>query len=149
MNTDGDKMFTCHSGDGIADEFEVADDDSDDSDELYTDVAGEKVADGLYGSHECVFEKAPTGVEDSNVKLVVTQEANANYQNSITGEFNAELLGYGRRDGILDGDVHINCFKSGNGYDHFYVQRRECQCCVDFQANFSANRRKWPGSQFC
>lgn len=106
-------MFTCYSGDGSTDEFEIFDDDSDDSDE-YTDIRGEKAADGLFGNHECIFDKMPKGFTDSNVKMVVTHEANANYQNSISGEFNAELRGFGRGTNALHEDVHITCTKSGN-----------------------------------
>lgn len=105
---DGDSMFTCYNGDANIDELEAADESYVDSFELYTEVVAKQPT-SLYGNHECVFDKMPNGFEDLNVKMVITEEANANFQNSITGEFKAELLGYNRNNRNLNEDLHINC----------------------------------------
>lgn len=111
VDDEGDSMFTCYNGDASAGELEAVDESYIDSDELYTDVAAKQPT-SLYGNHDCVFDKMPNGFKDSNVKMVITEEANANFQNSITGEFKAELLGYSKNSRALDEDVHISCFRT-------------------------------------
>lgn len=112
VNADGGSMFACYSGDGDSDDFD-ADQGLDDSDELYTDAAVKQPAHGLYGSHDCIFGKTPKGFKDTNVKMVITEEANANYRNSVNGEIKAQLFAYNQGNGILKESLQLSCSKSG------------------------------------
>lgn len=105
-------MFTCYNGDGNLDDVD-AEPSFDDSDELFTEIDVKQPADDLFGSHDCMFDKMPKGFRDANVKVVITQKANANYQNTVNGEFKAQLFAYNQGNGILKENIVISCMKRG------------------------------------
>lgn len=107
-------MFVCRPEESLNfDEFETEDDETDNVSLENLDI--QNLAANLIGEHECTFEQLPKGLNNEQLKLVVTTDANAFNQNTAQTEFKAELIvNYAiKPNTYIDNEVFIHCPHSG------------------------------------
>lgn len=107
-------MFVCRLEESLnLDEFDT---NSDDTDNLSLDSLDiQNLATNLIGEHECTFEQLPKGLNNEQLKLVVTTDANAFNQITAETEFKAELIvNYAvKSNTYMDNEMFIHCRQSG------------------------------------
>lgn len=107
-------MFVCRPEESLnLDDFETEVDETDNLSLESLDI--QNLAANLIGEHECTFEQLPKGLNNEQLKLVVTTDANAFNQVTAETEFKAELIvNYAVQPSIyIDNDMFIHCPQSG------------------------------------
>lgn len=113
--SNGSDMFICHTEGSLnLDEFET--EIESESDEIpLRNLDIHNLASNFIGTHECLFDQLPYGLNDRNLKLIVTTAANLYKQDTEDTEFKAELIvEYPiQPNTFVTDDIHIQCSKSG------------------------------------